>query len=320
MQGALEVLRPISSVVPQSESRPGALIEAGIYNGIASAAFTEEQQKILMAPVEPSEVNWKASMKDGPASPEEWAQAKGKKNAAGKWWRPPLAYMEQVQYRRRLNAAFGPGGWGIRLLSPPKIVDQTVVFHGGLYVLGRFVAEAFGEQDYFENNYNQSWATALESAKSDALTRCCKDLGMFSELWEKRFLEGMLGSAEKPQDEPKPVSPPKETRKAPPTQEKAKGEPERLRGTLPRGRWVPDYEWIQYLEVLHKNVTAEQRQLSIDWLYEARHQNPMDWWRQTKRLMDACKAAGVDYPAPPECVASAAINALEDEVIPGKAP
>ncbi len=316
VQGALEVLRPAEQAL---ESRPGALMEAGIYDGIAAAPFTDEQQKILLAPVDRQHVSWKPSMRDGPQNPEDWAQAMGKKNHAGKPWRPPLAFVEQVQYRRRLNAAFGPGGWGIRLLSPPKIIDQTVVFHGGLYVLGRFVAESFGEQDYYESNANQSWATALESAKSDCLTRCCKDLGMFSELWEKRFLEGLLSqgkSAEKPQDERKVAEPVKETRKAasgpPAAPAKPRMDPERVRGTVKSG-WLMDYEWIQFLELLHAGVTPEQRQLSIDWLYESKHRNPLDWWRQTSRLMAACKAAGIDHPTPPECVAQAAIDALEDE-------
>ena len=49
----------------------------------------------------------------------------------------------------------------------------------------RFVATARGEQEYF---YPNGIATASEGAKSNALMRCCKDLGIASELWDPRFI------------------------------------------------------------------------------------------------------------------------------------
>jgi Mitochondrial genome maintenance MGM101 len=42
------------------------------------------------------------------------------------------------------------------------------------------VAIARGEQDYFDP---AGIATATEACKSNALMRCCKDLGIASELW-----------------------------------------------------------------------------------------------------------------------------------------
>ena len=42
------------------------------------------------------------------------------------------------------------------------------------------VAIARGEQEYFDQ---EGIATATEAAKSNALMRCCKDLGIASELW-----------------------------------------------------------------------------------------------------------------------------------------
>lgn len=44
----------------------------------------------------------------------------------------------------------------------------------------RLVAIAKGEQEYFDDS---GIATATEAAKSNALMRCCKDLGIASELW-----------------------------------------------------------------------------------------------------------------------------------------
>jgi hypothetical protein len=43
---------------------------------------------------------------------------------------------------------------------------------------------ARGEQDYFSP---ENIPTATEGCKSNALMRCCKDLGIASELWDPRF-------------------------------------------------------------------------------------------------------------------------------------
>jgi hypothetical protein len=48
------------------------------------------------------------------------------------------------------------------------------------YPENRLVAIARGEQEYFDPN---GIATATEACKSNALMRCCKDLGIASELW-----------------------------------------------------------------------------------------------------------------------------------------
>ncbi len=47
------------------------------------------------------------------------------------------------------------------------------------------VGIARGEQEFFDQN---GIATATEAAKSNALMRCCKDLGIASELWDPRFI------------------------------------------------------------------------------------------------------------------------------------
>lgn len=44
----------------------------------------------------------------------------------------------------------------------------------------RLVAIARGEQEYFDPS---GVPTATEACKSNALMRCCKDLGIASELW-----------------------------------------------------------------------------------------------------------------------------------------
>jgi hypothetical protein len=42
------------------------------------------------------------------------------------------------------------------------------------------------------SNPNQSWASVWESAKSDCITRCCKDLGIASELWQPEFIRNWI--------------------------------------------------------------------------------------------------------------------------------
>lgn len=50
----------------------------------------------------------------------------------------------------------------------------------------RFIAQARGECGYFGGD--DGIATAGEGCKSNALMRCCKDLGIASELWDPRFI------------------------------------------------------------------------------------------------------------------------------------
>lgn len=58
-----------------------------------------------------------------------------------------------------------------------------------LTLLCRLVSVARGEQTYFEK---EDIPTATEGCKSNALMRCCKDLGVASELWDPRFIRKFL--------------------------------------------------------------------------------------------------------------------------------
>ncbi len=53
----------------------------------------------------------------------------------------------------------------------------------------RLVSIARGEQDYFSP---EGIPTAVEGCKSTALRRCCKDLGVASELWDPRFIRKFM--------------------------------------------------------------------------------------------------------------------------------
>jgi hypothetical protein len=51
------------------------------------------------------------------------------------------------------------------------------------------VSVARGEQDYFAP---EGIPTATEGCKSNALMRCCKDLGIASELWDPRYIRTFM--------------------------------------------------------------------------------------------------------------------------------
>ena len=57
-----------------------------------------------------------------------------------------------------------------------------------LFVHGKPVAFATGEQDYFETNERQTYGDALEATMSSALRRFCKHLGMGLELLDKDLI------------------------------------------------------------------------------------------------------------------------------------
>jgi hypothetical protein len=152
------------ALVPQAE--PDRSLAT--YRGAGMAPITKEEDAKLGAPTPPELLAFR------------WGD-KAKTYA--------LAYVPQVHYRRLLNSTLGRGQWALVPLSSPKVVDNTVVYHGALYIRGCFIGEACGEHEYNESNSNTSWPTSLESARSDCLTRICKDLGIFSECWDKTWTE-----------------------------------------------------------------------------------------------------------------------------------
>lgn len=96
-----------------------------------------------------------------------------------------ILYYPEIKYRRVLNKAFGPGAWGMAPRGEAEIGARKVSREWGLVCLGRLVAVARGEQEYFDPS---GVSTAQEGAKSNALMRCCKDLGIASELWDPNYI------------------------------------------------------------------------------------------------------------------------------------
>lgn len=97
-----------------------------------------------------------------------------------------LIYLPQSFFRSRLNQVFGVGQWAL-VQHRTHRDDNYLYFDGSLYVRGCFVARAMGEGQMHNENKMQSWAGVYESAKSDCIVRCCKDLSIAAKLWQPAF-------------------------------------------------------------------------------------------------------------------------------------
>ncbi|RKP39460.1 mitochondrial genome maintenance MGM101, partial [Dimargaris cristalligena] len=128
------------------------------YDGISAQPFAAHINEVLLQPLDPRDIEIKP---DG------------------------IPYLPEIKYRRILNRSFGPGGWGLVPRGPHTLTERSISREYALICLGRFVSQARGEQDFFNPN---GMPTASEGCKSNALMRCCKDLGIASELWDPAFI------------------------------------------------------------------------------------------------------------------------------------
>jgi len=143
----------------------GSVLPADFYDGAGELALTKDQQDLLAEYVD---------------VPEDEIDI-----------RPDgLAYIGHFWHRRALGRVFGVGQWamvpGSGVVIEPgsnKIYQRWVLKIGG-----RYAAEAVGSAEWFPNSNRANKADAVEGAKSDALTKCCKDLGIANNLWDRRYL------------------------------------------------------------------------------------------------------------------------------------
>jgi hypothetical protein len=80
------------------------------FHGLSSTAFDGTARAILLAPVDPADVEIKP---DG------------------------IVYLPEIKYRRILNRAFGPGAWGLAPRGELEVSARTVSREYGLVVQGR---------------------------------------------------------------------------------------------------------------------------------------------------------------------------------------
>lgn len=105
-------------------------------------------------------------------------------------------YIPHIVYTRWFNEAFGRFGWAMVPVGDPQKTANgkkvTVVSPYVLYIHGRPVKFAWGEQDYFEGNADQTYGDALESTVASAMRRLAKRMGVSLEMWDRRYLEAFV--------------------------------------------------------------------------------------------------------------------------------
>lgn len=127
--------------------------------------LTAEQKKILYAPVKDADVYIKP---DG------------------------LIYLSWFKYAERLNAAFGGTAWTMVPEGNAKMGRELIVWGFHLVIEGVYCGFAYGEQKYTTAFSKMSYGEACEGAKSNALMRLCKGIGIGLELFDKDFINGWL--------------------------------------------------------------------------------------------------------------------------------
>jgi hypothetical protein len=83
------------------------------FHGLSEQPFSKEAAEVLQRPIPPEDIEVKA---DG------------------------IMYLPEIKYRRILNKAFGPGGWGLAPRGETIITDKSVTREYALVAHGRFVA------------------------------------------------------------------------------------------------------------------------------------------------------------------------------------
>ncbi len=98
-----------------------------------------------------------------------------------------LVYLPWPYYVERLNKAFGIS-WAIIPKDMPKLQGNHMYWPFYLMIKGKLAGFAIGEQEYQPSNAMMSYSDASEGAKSNALMRLCKNLGISLELWKPSFI------------------------------------------------------------------------------------------------------------------------------------
>jgi len=97
-----------------------------------------------------------------------------------------IVYTPWTIVASRFDDAFGVGEWALVPEGKPQMVDSFVCWQFHLFVRGKWCAVAIGEHPD-PGNQRMSLANRAEAAKSDALVKCSKSLGVFRELWDVSY-------------------------------------------------------------------------------------------------------------------------------------
>ncbi|KAJ5485083.1 Mitochondrial genome maintenance protein [Penicillium diatomitis] len=165
---------PSSPSSPSSTASQASRVAAGTPNrptteNISKSGLADKPLELETAPEE--KIDWTRSFHGLSAEPfpKEAADILLAETAPEEVEIKPdgIVYLPEIKYRRILNKAFAAN---MALFSPLSC---------------SLVSVARGEQDYFSPD---GIPTATEGCRSNALVRCCKDLGIASELWDPRWI------------------------------------------------------------------------------------------------------------------------------------
>ncbi len=96
-------------------------------------------------------------------------------------------YVAHIHLRVRLAMVLGVGAWGMQPMGKPLTIEEEwIVAPWALYIRGHALSWTWGGARYQKKNKRMTWSDALETAKSDALSRLCKDIPMASQCWDRR--------------------------------------------------------------------------------------------------------------------------------------
>ena len=160
--------RPVGGTLPSvatTEALPADTRtpnERALAHGASDLKLTREEQGILAGDVNPDDVLIRP---DG------------------------IVYLAHAKLRQILNRSVGIGQWAMVPQGAPLLDSgrNRVEVLSNFFVRGHFMDQAMGEQEYHPNSPTMSYADAIEGAKSNALTRHCKAVGIGLELWDKRW-------------------------------------------------------------------------------------------------------------------------------------
>jgi hypothetical protein len=175
----------IQSVTPeQAKVNAIADLTQSAYQKASSLALTDDEKKKLRA---------------------DFTDEAFKRGANGN---DNMIYIEHAFLRDRLNEVVGVGQWALICRSrwaeefsyegkiDPKTQVKPVEHATRIYVeamlviRGCYVGEAIGDMVYYKSNQTQNYGDAVEGAKTGALRRCCKELGIGLQPWKKDFVQG----------------------------------------------------------------------------------------------------------------------------------
>jgi hypothetical protein len=152
----------IQQIEPVQETRQVFLNEFDVQCLLSTTGkleSTDEQRKTLFAPVNEADVEIRP---DG------------------------LVYLPWTWHAGRLTKAY-PLRWTLIPQGMPKFHENLIIWGFWLVIEGILCGFAIGEQKYIATNRQMSYTDAVEGAKSNALMRLCKGIGMGHELWNKEW-------------------------------------------------------------------------------------------------------------------------------------